>query len=263
MAPNKKKKKKPAANSARGFATTSTASKQKVQEFNDTGEQTEASVVSDENANVPNIDGAYISNHSEVLVKQFHELSPEELENELEESDLQIVLEKYGDGSKKEASRQLSKMQTERRLLRSQAATLRTSKWLPAELMQKVIDFLKIEDTSNCSRTICCQQPGTNEDDLLARLWTLHLLLPQLGFPAPKTQMALRHLLMNSVSYDCSMKRNQKNAVWGLDECLDWLAQVSDPNVDANEAKAVPVSFREDELPPLHSGGSKLDSSPS
>ena len=232
MAPNKKKK-KPVSNPARGFATTSTASKLKV----DVAKELESGVlldVSENHTNSINADAAISTKKpsNEGREKALHELTPEELESQLENSGLQLLVEKHGEKTKKEASRQVSRLQTEKRLLRSQADHLSIRQWLPPEIMHVITDmlqakedsngFLKVTSDTNHATTDIC------EDDLLIRVWTLKKTLPMLGYQEQMTDLAIRHLLTAMTRSGLQSLAFGKEPVWGLDECLAWLGLESE-----------------------------------
>lgn len=227
MAPNKKKK-KPASNPARGFATTSIASKPKSQ---DNGLEDEpilpdgGSPLSDVGTN--NIKADDIDpQSSKDMGRELHELTPEELESQLEESDLQLLLEKNGEKSKKDALRQAEKLRTERRTLRPQAQHLNTRAWLPSELMQQLMNLSNNQThDENLSAEPDDRQSGPilSEDGLVIKLWTLKQVLFQLGFSQERTNLAVGQLL----NKDHSIKSmHGKDMIWGLESCLDWLALV-------------------------------------
>lgn len=227
MAPNKKKK-KPASNPARGFATTSTASKAKVNEVE--VDRVDASTEEPARINEKTQGPANVlSNDIDKNVeKALHELSPEELEKQLEESTLQVFVETHGTKTKKEVSRHLSRLQTERRLLRAQAEPLVTRQWLPQEIMQLCMGLLEQSNLprSNNMPVSCYGIADLSDDDLLIKIWTLRQLLPQLGFSLDATTLALRHLLSKKDSLDPKSLSAAKDSVWGLDESLSWLALV-------------------------------------
>lgn len=228
MAPSKKKK-KAASNPARGFATTSTASKPKHDDSN--GPEIKAeSVVGNQHVDDQG-SGSIISVHNvteSVPEKALHELSPEELEIQLETSNLQMLVESYGEKSKKDTARQTSRLQTERRLLRSQADRLSVHQWLPTEILQIIGALLEPQIPSKESfraiPELSSVASNLSEDDLLNKLWTLKRLLPQLGFSEVNTRSALRHLLIKRKCFEAQTSVTNKDSVWGLDECLDWLA---------------------------------------
>ena len=223
MAPNKKKK-KAATNPARGFATTSVASKQQTIESQD-GLRDELSPAerSGVESNEPRVDGEVPKSSAE---KPLHELSPEELEVHLEDADLQAFLEKHGDKVKRDVSRQITRLITEKRLLRMQAERLNNRPWLPAELMERVVAYIDA-DSNYAERssllTAFSNEPFPN-DHLILCLWRLCLILPKLGFSNENTDEALR-LLSSKCSQEVSILSNAgKDRIWGLDLCLDWLA---------------------------------------
>ena len=250
MPPNKKKK-KPASNPARGFATTSTASKSK----DDGTKELES------NVHLGVVDAHVYPNTAENGVrpeespsrkpeKALCELTPEELELQLEDSSLQIVVESHGEKTKKGVSRNVSKIQTEKRLLRSQAEHLRIRQWLPLEIMQVIIDLLQTQEDSNIYLKANSDShkaaPDPSEDDLLIRLWALKRLLPLLGFPEQRTDLALFHLLTKMNRSGLQSVQSGNEAVWGLDECIAWLGLNSEPiNLpifDSREGQSQPLA---------------------
>ncbi|KAL8998155.1 MAG: hypothetical protein Q9169_002709 [Polycauliona sp. 2 TL-2023] len=219
MAP-KRKGKKAASNPARGFATTSVASKTKVPD-----EESRGSPVPDEQHSKPDLGNE--STGDRVEEKELHELSPEELEKQLEESDLQIFVEKHLEKIKRDVSRQVSRLQTEKRLLRPQAEFLSTRSWLPPEIMALVAQTLDAErplgksgsgfqDTTNAS--------AMSEDELCIKIWTLKQMLHQLGFPNDQSTESLQNLLKAAQIPSSRESLIGRDNIWGLDFCLDWLA---------------------------------------
>src|SRR5690242_5635463 len=117
MAGGKKKKKPAAAAAARGFATTSIASKPRVDPVDATGTgSTESPESRGVAASLQNGGAAADSGGA-----KDEPLSPEEFERRLEESELQLLAEKHSQKVKREAQRQRARLETDRRLLRSQA----------------------------------------------------------------------------------------------------------------------------------------------
>ena len=246
MAPNKKKK-KPASNPARGFATTSTASKPKHDEAKQLGGGVELGnsniLASSATAEEPLQTKCTSGRESE---RELGELTPEELESRLEDSGLQILVESYGEKTKKNVSRQLSRLQTEKRLLRSQAEHLGIRQWLPPEIMQIITDLLQalinskgdLQANSNSIRSTF----RFSDDDLLIKLWTLKRLLPLLGFSQQRTDLALRHLLALMNQLGAQSISSGKESIWGLDECLTWLAldceQTDLPRFDGRDGRS-------------------------
>lgn len=216
-----KKKKKPAANPARGFATTSIASKPKAEAIE--VESLLANPKEDQEAiDQQDAQDSKPKSSAEALEAAKNDLSPEEFEKQLEDQELQLLVEKHSVKCKREALRQKTRLETDRRVLRSQAEVLSTRKWLPAELMEEILDLIKTEgryagqttDTSN-------SQKQASEEDLTIRLWTLHQALVGAGFLEEKVLLALRHVL------DVSDKivAGNKDAIWGMEESLDWLCR--------------------------------------
>jgi len=217
-----KKKKKPVSNPARGFATTSIASKPKnevqVAESLSTNskELQEGVDVSIKEETVANI------SKNETAVSQEKTLTPEEFESQLEESELQNLVDKHATKSKREALRQKTRLETDRRVLRGQAENLSTRKWLPPELMEEILDLIKAEGRfAGQSGDVSSNQKQASEEDLTVRLWTLYQALMGAGFLEEKVSSALRHVL------DISDKISSanKDAIWGMEESLDWLSR--------------------------------------
>ena len=233
MAPSKKKK-KPASNPARGFATTSTASKIKdsgAQELEHAvySETTDTSVLPE------SVEKGIRSEDStnKEPEKALHELTPEELESQLEDSALQNIVESHGEKTKKSVSRQVSRIQTEKRLLRSQAEYLGIRHWLPTEIIQIITDLLQVQGNSNDSLQEAFQsnRAATHlpEDDLLIKLWALKSLLSLLGLSEQRIDLALRYLLKKICDLGPQSLSSGRDSVWGLEECLAWLALNSEP----------------------------------
>lgn len=219
MAP-KRKTKKATSNPARGFATTSTASKTKLPT-----EESLGSTAPDEPQAQPTAKDT--PSGDAPVEKELHELSPEELEKQLEESDLQLFVEKYLDKIKRDVSRQVSRLQTEKRLLRPQAESLSTRSWLPPEIMELIAQSLDAEQQSvkhgNGTQYHTIAE-ALSEEDLCIKLWTLKQVLIQLGFPYDSSEEALKHLLKVAQSLSMRGSMVEKDNIWGLDCCLDWLA---------------------------------------
>ena len=233
MPPNRKKKKH-VTNPDRGFATTSTASKTKGQSPNEL-EHPDQYEVSSENFKLA-FDIEKDSKKSSSAVKPekpLEHLGPEELELELENSSLQIKVDRYREKTKRDASRQVSRLQTEKRLIRAQAVSLFTQHWLPIEIIQLIIDLYDAQNDSSKSYIhgfdIKFNAQNVAEDDLVVKMWTLKLVLPQLGFSEEQTRLALVQLLHNRRDRSSQALPITKDSIWGLDECLDWLALTSKP----------------------------------
>ncbi|PNP49176.1 hypothetical protein THARTR1_10100 [Trichoderma harzianum] len=182
-----KKKKKPAANPARGFATTSVASKPRLEIAEPTASQPSSG---------------------------------------LEESDLQLFVEKYSQKVKRDAQRQCSRLETDRRLLRSQAETINTPKWLPRELMDHILDLIKAESRFYAS-SLSSENAGPgkmpSEEELVSRIWTLQQTLSGAAFSENVVESAIQHILDIAPNISAA----PRDYIWGLEEALEWLARES------------------------------------
>jgi len=252
MAPNRKKK-KPAGNPARGFATTSIVSKSKVDDTlaSDDVIEMETAVV----AQTPLVT-AKVATSGQRVEKELHELTPDELELRLEESELQLLVEKYAEKSSKDSSRQVSRLLTERRLLRMQALPLHTSRWLPEELLQLIYDYIAKDTTSSPfppELANAQKRNGTSTDDLSIRLWTLKRTLLHLGFLPNRVDEAIAHLIHAEQTIERVNMLAGKEGIWGLEECMDWLALTCArdelPDYDTHRTEAIEKSIRESARP--------------
>lgn len=217
-----KKKKKPASNPARGFATTSIASKPKAEAANVepellSTEKLPTTVETQQGGSVSAV--GFAAGRSNVSHKA---LTPEEFEKELEDSELQVLVEKHAQKSKRDALRQQTRLETDRRVLRGQAENLNTRKWLPPELMEEILDLVKAEgrhagqalESPSISKQI-------SEEELTIRLWTLQQLLVGAGF----LEEAVAHALKYVLEISDKIAVGNKDALWGMEEALDWLSR--------------------------------------
>ena len=231
--PASKKKKKLTNNPARGFSTTSTASKAKPQDPDENNLAPKSEEVAGTSDNQQAEADALTGDDGKVTEKPLHELSPEELEKQLEESNLQAIIETYGLKVKKDAARQLSRLQTERRIMRAQATPLITRTWLSEEIMQLIQSQLDppqtAEDILKDTRSHKDAASDTSEESLLTKLWTLRQILPQLGFSLASTEKALHELLLSidKPGHDDSL--TTKESIWGLERCITWLSRALSP----------------------------------
>ncbi|KAJ4417261.1 hypothetical protein N0V82_006294 [Gnomoniopsis sp. IMI 355080] len=218
----KKKTKKPAANPARGFATQSIASKARIEPVDDPTPPSKK-VSEPTKSNVPTLpnDANNVASGAELKKK---ELTPEEFEAQLEEAELQLLVEKHAQKTRRDAQRQKQRLDTDRRLLRSQAEPISAKKWLPTELMDHILDLIQAEGRFAASSTTSDGASGgkmLSEEDLTVKLWTLQQTLRGSGFPEEKVQAALQYVLEISTSISGSIK----DSIWGLDEAMDWFAR--------------------------------------
>jgi ATP-dependent RNA helicase DHX29 len=219
-----KKKRKPASNPARGFATTSIASKPRA-DISDLATDIENAPKSDTPSASQTGGGTILAASSEVAnpTQVPAQISPEDFEKQLDESELQTLVDKHSQKSKREVARQIAKLQTDRRLLRSQADSLNTRKWLPPELMEEILDVIVVDGRSaihSAGQDNPSSQKPLSEEDLIIRLWILQQTLDGAGFPADKVKFAIDYILVIS-----DKVTTNKDSVWGLEESLEWLAR--------------------------------------
>jgi ATP-dependent RNA helicase DHX29 len=234
MAGAKKKKSKPSTNPARGFTTTSVASRPRVDANaspcaleSSPGSSTKPdSAAGSKASNTAGASATAHSNTGDIQTQPEASLSPAEFEKQLEESELQLLVEKYARKVKRDASRQKTRLDTERRLLRAQAEALNTRKWLPQELMDQILDLIQAESrfaTSSAS-SLNSERPANekmpSEEELAMKLWTLQQTLTDL-FSPEKVKAVLEYVL----ELTPSVASANKDYVWGLEEALDWLAK--------------------------------------
>jgi ATP-dependent RNA helicase DHX29 len=222
MAPNKKKK-KPASNPARGFATTSIVSKNKIED----NVAVEEPITAETSSSGPVQPASPAFKYGLNSEKQLHELSPDQLEKQLEESELQLLVEKHAEKSKKDSSRYVSKLQTERRLLRLHALPLDTWRWLPEETLKQIVEFSDQDNPYNQPSDEIANKKGfsgATSDELSIRIWTLRRALVELGFLQGRIDEAIAYLLQNQKAIQHANEVAGRDGVWGIDDCLDWLA---------------------------------------
>lgn len=222
MPPNNKKKKKPAANPARGFATVSVPSKPKSTDTTAPTSTVESKSISESERPTP-----AEKNEPTTETQQSSSLqnySPEELERHLEDAELQLLVEKYASKCKNDAARQASKLETERRVFRQQAVSLSLLEWLPAEVLDTILSLAETEErelSPLSGRDLNGSKKPGSEEDLYMRLWTLKETLLRLGFPAERVEESLKHLLLY---FSGNFATSNRDMVCNLDEALDWLA---------------------------------------
>ncbi|SPO07133.1 related to DNA/RNA helicase (DEAD/H box family II) [Cephalotrichum gorgonifer] len=231
MAGNKKKK-KPASNPARGFATTSIAStKPRVEEESDvpksdtTGPTPTPGPGGASAAATPNPKGGPSAGPAQPA------LSPEEFEKQLEESELQLLVEKHAPKVKRDAQRQKTRLVTDRRIQRSGADAINCPKWLPPDIMDEILDLIQAE-SRYASASMASEVSSNNssgkmlpEEDLTMRLWSLQHALVGAGIPESRVREAVAHVLNISPNIPSA----SKDTLWGLEEALDWLAKECPP----------------------------------
>ncbi|EXJ62833.1 hypothetical protein A1O7_03273 [Cladophialophora yegresii CBS 114405] len=219
MAP--KKKKKPAANPARGFATTSLPSKSKtVAETDDVSvvdDQPTRAAGGDASVHVGEDPGPTDSKQPTDGV-QIQDMTPEELEAHLENSELNSMLDKHGPRVIADARRQVARLETERRQLRLQTQKLSTYNWLSEEMIRELSD-MAIEDERGTSAAGHIRLHETDEEKLVRDLWTLERVLRSLNFP--KVSEAIAYIAELALS---NQVKPLIDSVPGLAEALQWYA---------------------------------------
>ncbi len=220
-----KKKKKLASNPARGFATTSIASKAKLDAPEPEVEEIPAKELQETEGIRPEQLAATTAETGSAGLDH-EKLTPEEFEKHLEESELQGLVEKHAQKSKRDALRQKTRLETDRRVLRGQAENLNTRKWLPVELMDEILDLVKTEGRFTPQSSESANLKQASEEDLIIRLWTLQRALVGAGFLEEKVHQALRHVLEISDKIGVG----NKEMIWGMEDSLDWLSRECNRN---------------------------------
>ncbi|KAJ4303227.1 hypothetical protein N0V90_002120 [Kalmusia sp. IMI 367209] len=212
MAPNKKKK-KPAGNPARGFATTSIASKPKQEKPAPAKDESSLPEKEDVVEHAPQV--PLVSEPAPQQVEQ----TPEELEAQLERDELQLLVEKHAPKVRRESRRQVVKLQTDRRVLRAASESITTHDWLSKEIADSIISLAQAESKDSNRRQ--GQQSLLrilSEEDAMSKLWMLDLTLREMGFLPTHVEAVLRWLCANAATVDGTAN------IWGLQEALEWLA---------------------------------------
>lgn len=227
--PSNKKKRKPANQSVRGFATTSTPSKSKVDD--DQRVDIAEPIAESKNLDAHNVECNDSLNASvtEEVRKELHELTADELESHLEESNMQLLLEDYGEKCTKDATRQFSRLTTEKRLLRLQSERLEVRSWLPDEHIQEILDLSKAQaniDNLDNEPVRALIDSDVSESGLIVRMWTLEKILGRLRFKQDLIRLVLQSLLSRRQSAQLNVG---KESIWGLDECFGIITSLCDP----------------------------------
>nr|POE93609.1 putative helicase c15c4.05 [Quercus suber] len=233
MAGGKKKKTKPTANIARGFATTSIQSVNKLKSEDTTGTTctetsdastpqpatgTEAPVA----ASTSSVSTAESKVREHAVQRQLYELSPEELEVQLDISELQQLVEQNAPKVRKESVRQISRLQTDRRVLRGQAEFLSVKDWLSDELMQQVFELTLDE---HAAEQLTARRKRPDVPELLSKVWTLRscLLDLDLNLSPSRIEEVLGHVVSHPPASEIS------GVAWGLPISFDWLSLHCNP----------------------------------
>lgn len=211
------KKKKPVSNPARGYATVSIPSKPKV--VDSAGISSADSVGVSDNKIPPSDTSQGPENEQKDSTVQSY--TSHNIERHLEDAELQSFIDTYGSKCKYDSSRQVTRLETERRLLRPQADLLDFSNWLSPETVDLILELAKREEEGcgpNSESDASSLKRCLPEDELCARLWTLKYTLLKLGFSELETDNALRYII----------SRHGRDGIWKLDEIFSWLVMHSD-----------------------------------
>jgi ATP-dependent RNA helicase DHX29 len=242
-----KKKKKPASNPARGFATTSIASKPRA-DISDPVTSAETPPKPDNPSASHTAAGTILAASSDANnpTQVPAQISPEDFEKQLDESELQGLVDKHSQKSKRDATRQIARLQTDRRLLRSQADSLNTRKWLPPDLMEEILDVIVVDGRSaihSVGQDSLSSQKLLSEEDLTIKLWILQQTLDGAGFHTDKVKLAVDYILATSDHVIVN-----KDSVWGLEESLEWLARECSrdqlPDYESSHKKLQSLKFQ-------------------
>lgn len=223
MPPNTKKKKKPAANPARGFATVSVPSKVKPAESSDPASTVDSKSVSESDRPTPAEPNQPVPSSNDGPSLQNY--TPEQLEQHLEDAELQILIEKHATKCKSDAIRQAGKLETERRVLRQQAVPVNILEWLPSDVVGSILGLAEAEEQGLTPQAVRDKR-AIPEDELCTKLWVLKDTLLKLGFPGNRVEEALKHVL---AYFAGNFTITNRDIVCNLDESLEWLAMHCDP----------------------------------
>jgi ATP-dependent RNA helicase DHX29 len=202
-----KKKKKAAPTVNRGFATSSIASKPRHDPNEDSNKKAAGSKAGDVSSEKPTEQTSEVEKPKELL-------SPEELEAELERSDLQQYIEGHGPKVAKDTQRQMSKMVTDCRILRAQSQPLSISPWISEELLETILDFSRERLALKSGSGTQKRQP---DEVWVDRFWTLSKILQDMGVSKERIYQLLEDLPMQEALVESS-------GIWGLRRSLDVLA---------------------------------------
>ena len=249
MPANRKKGKKPAANPARGFATTSSAAKPRAPAEDDApGAESETIDPASQPAKpaAPNEPPASAQEPA-APARAPADVTPEQLEAQLEDAELELFVDKYGARAKQDAQRHVARLQTERRLQRAQAERLHLDAWIGEELHEQMLGMVDAERAPPRGSDAAADAPDAVTDVVVHRAWTLRRALQGLGFPDDRTDEAICRNFGELVSRGEPESRASRESLWGLESCLDWLVVTYGrgglPNYDSQK------SMREEKSP--------------
>ncbi|KAF3930919.1 hypothetical protein ABW19_dt0207407 [Dactylella cylindrospora] len=188
MAP-KNKKKKPASNPARGFATTSMPSKAKIQQEEEEkarlAAEEEEKVQAEAAAAAAREEGGRLSDIAQAKPDD-GQLTPEEYAAQLEENELQEFLEKNGEKVLREAKRVATKFESERRTLRAVNNPGCTPFTAGSWLEEKDIENILQRGRGDLNARLTVNPP--DETAYTLEIWKLYTTMTELGFKEMHTK---------------------------------------------------------------------------
>ncbi|KKA30424.1 hypothetical protein TD95_004371 [Thielaviopsis punctulata] len=250
------KKKKPIKNPARGFATTSIASKPRADATPDAtpdasspkpaaGSDAPGSNKPDDTkasgrarsgpagpgTSKPDAGSGTGAATAPTATMATAEMTPEEFAAHLEEAELQALVDQNAEKVRRDAKRQQQRLETDRRLLRGQAEPINSQKWLPADMIGRVMDLIQAEKrfgsgangsaAGHAAAAGSAASKAVHEDNMAVRLWTLEQALAGMGFSDERVQQAVAAVLEASPDPGAIAK----DSIWGLEEALEWFAR--------------------------------------
>lgn len=221
MAPNKKKK-KPTSNPARGFATVSTPSKKAIDDdVLEVQDRPEESSVNGRLVDVQTRQNNQVASERQASnLQHCQDMGPDELEHHLEDAELQSLLNVHAQRCKKDMTRQIARLETERRSLRGGGIMLETESWL-REVQDEILELARSFSPDHEASKTDEYQP--DDPSLCVRLWTIQQTLLSLRFG--DVDNVLRHLAKTMY---VNSKIESNTLTLGLDEAINWLALRSD-----------------------------------
>ncbi|KAK5077050.1 hypothetical protein LTR64_005470 [Lithohypha guttulata] len=218
---NKKKNKKPATNPARGFATVSVPSKTK--ELSQE-EETLVTPNSEINQGVPSSTRESAPGDDENVPqstsqKDIRDMTPDELEQHLQQAELQNLVEQNVSKLRGDANRQVVKLHNERRQSRQQAdraIITGLTKQLIDEILMLEVSPVLTEPTRQDSTMNLLE---SDSPEALIKMWTLQEVLLQLCMP--RVHDALKHVSETWYLHGLS---TASDYILGLYEAFLWYA---------------------------------------
>ena len=250
-----KKKKKPATNPARGVATTSLPSKNKVKTSEDTTPVAPDAITQEHISDVIQVESVAdgVAEQTSNLPAT-HSMTPAQLEEHLERAELQSALEMTGSRAKKDAHRIATRLQTDRRILRPQADCINTSLF-ESDFQNQVLELARLEQRSPDAHFMGSERFTMSEIDHVMYIFTLQIAINELGLP-------FHDDVLQHVSSSNAMTVT-KDLLWGVNEYLYWLAlHLGEPTMPDYDRRPVRNHTEITAAEPERSPGEKTKSIP-